>query len=196
MAQIQIVNSAPKGTLAFAKDVTLDNVPDNSKVYCFVFGPTDAQEQTKKDLEILGTESGNNLFVGFWSMADSRYVDLAKYFQLKSLPAIIITAESSLASIDDANMSAYVRLDNRKLLSETESVKQLVKDLFNLFIRGEVVEAIKTAKSQSKKASIRYFFNKIKNIFSDAVMSIINKYNIEFEYGLFKAKLVHPEKAQ
>jgi hypothetical protein len=44
----------------------------------------------KDDLENLGKEYGNNLFVGFWSMADERYRDVAEYFSLKPLPAIVI----------------------------------------------------------------------------------------------------------
>src|SRR5215211_3126515 len=111
MAQIKLVATKPKDTLAVAKDVTLDGVPDNCKVYCFILGPSDTDEAIKKDLETLGTEYGNNLFVGFWNMADSSYTDMAKYFKLGPLPAIIITAESSLASTDDTNMSAFVRLD-------------------------------------------------------------------------------------
>jgi hypothetical protein len=35
---------------------------------------------------------------------------------LSTLPTIVMTAESSLASTEDSNESVFVRLDNRKIL--------------------------------------------------------------------------------
>jgi hypothetical protein len=156
-------------------------------------GSSDAQEATKKDLETLGSEYGNNLFVGFWNMGDPRYSEMSKYFKLGHLPAIIITAESSLASTEDTNTSAFVRLDNPILLKDVEGVKQLVRLLYNLFIQQYVVDAIRVAKRANRWARIKDIMKKLNNLFSNAVKKIINTYNIEFEFGGFKAKLVHKQ---
>jgi hypothetical protein len=191
LAQIKIVNTE---TIlhAFVEDIILDDIPNNCRVYCFVFGPSDADETIKKDLENLGREYGNNLFVGFWSMADPRYNDMAIYFELKNLPAIVITAESSLASIVGKSSivgSAFVRLDNHTLLSEVESLKQLVRLLYNLFITGEVAKAMKQAKEARESVSIMNILRNVKKFFTDALVKIIERYNIEFKFGLFEFKL-------
>jgi hypothetical protein len=189
LAKIIIVNTVPQDRRTFAKSITLDHIPDDCKVYCFVFGSSDADEKTKKDLEELGTEYGNNLFTGFWSMADPNYKDIATYFDLSTLPTIVMTAEASLASTKDSNESVFVRLDNRKLLLDVENVKELVRLLYNLFITGEVANAIRTAKNASRWGNIRDISAKVEKFFTDTLVKIIEKYNIDFSFGPFNVTL-------
>ena len=176
MAKIKIVNTSPPGRRSFAEDVTLDNIPENCKVYCLVYGVSDTDQTIKNDLENIGKEYGNNLFVDFWSMADERYTDVATYFSLKDLPVIVVTAESSLSSIEGSNESTFVRLDNPHLLSEFEDVKRLVRLLYNLFIQGDIADAITIAKKKSKWATMKDIITKVKNLFTDAIITIIERY--------------------
>lgn len=188
MVKINIINTSPAGRRYFAKDVTLENIPENCKVYCLVFGVSDADQSIKKYLEDMGKEYANNLFVGFWSMADERYSDVATFFDLKNLPAIVITAESSLSNIEGSNESALVRLDNPRLLLDIDILKQTIRLLYNLFVRGEVSNVMSIANKKNREATIKDIRNKIKNIFTDTITEIIEKYNIDISYGQFKIR--------
>lgn len=170
--------------------VILEGIPENCRVYCFVFGSSDADEKTKKDLETLGTEYGDNLFVGFWSMKDSRYSYIASCFNLRSLPAIVFTAESHLGGTEEDNSAPYVRLDDSRVLSDIDGMKQLIRLLYNLFITGKVAEAIKEAKKARKVRRLRDIIQQSKKLVSDIVGRIIENYNIDFEYGPFKVELI------
>ena len=51
LTDIKIFDTTTPGHRALRKNVKLSNVPDTCKVYCFVFGSSDADKQVKKDLD-------------------------------------------------------------------------------------------------------------------------------------------------
>ena len=51
MAKLEIKSTAKKTVREFAKDVVLNNVPDNCQVYFFVFGISDIKQEIVEDLK-------------------------------------------------------------------------------------------------------------------------------------------------
>ena len=123
-------------------------------------------------------------------MGDPLYKDMAKHFDLEKIPSIVITADSTLSTIENSDKSAFVRIDNELIFSDIDSLKKLLRVLYNLFIRGGIVGAMKEASRSGTIAKLKNLFVKLKDLFTKAVIQIMEKYNIELSFGLFSIKLV------
>jgi len=123
------------------------DVPDNCNVYLFYFPGHERYEALEKELTRWGEETGNNLFVGFWGLDDPNYNFLTKQFKLSDMPAIVMTGNSSIASIESSGRwnTAYLRIDSEHLLSNTEGAMDCLERSYNLFNRELIAEALKQA---------------------------------------------------
>jgi hypothetical protein len=72
-------------------------------------------------------------------------------FEIRNLPVILMTGIDGIASLrDDKHLStAYVRIDNEERLKSVDSTLKCVQMIFNLFIGGEILEAINSSKESS-----------------------------------------------
>ena len=57
MAKVTIVNTSPPERRVFARNVTLDNIPKDCKVYCFVFGSSDLDVLPIESTSLVGSIS-------------------------------------------------------------------------------------------------------------------------------------------
>jgi hypothetical protein len=71
-------------------------------------------------LRKLGEITGKNLFANIARLNDPQYSRVSKKFGIRSLPAVIVTAEGALASPPGEYRSAYARPDDKRLLASPE----------------------------------------------------------------------------
>ena len=104
----------------------------------------------EKSLRTLGERTGENLFVNIGRLNDPQFDKLVRKFEITSFPALVMTAVADLAAApDDELMSAYVRLDGRVMAKPDRAIK-LVEELYLLFLRKDIAQAIKKASRKSK----------------------------------------------
>ena len=169
------------------ENVFLENLPAEYKVYLFYYPDAMGNEELESQLRKLGEMTGKNLFVNIGSLNDPNYNKIAGNFQIKKLPAIVMTATADLASPPSEYLSSYIRIDNPKLLNEPDKIRDLLQKLFNLFISGNIADALKEAKKDNRKTLLA----KIGKIIADAVKAI-GKFiderdiNISFLEGKFE----------
>jgi hypothetical protein len=169
-------------------------VPDDCRVYSFVFRQSKLDSRIKTELQAIGEESGLNLFVGLWDMSDPNYIKMNEIFNLDKLPAVIMTADSSLSTVSDTE-NAYVRIDDERLLDKPEEFSKLINELYNLFLRGDVTKAIKKTHSTEISIFLSNLLKEIKTAIGEIAGKIIENYNIKIEIGPFKAELTKPAAA-
>lgn len=183
--------SRPSRSSLVSRNVTLRKVPNNCRVYAFVIRQSKVDDKIKEELVQFGEESGLNLFVGLWDMKDQDYFKLNKMFKLGKLPAIIMTAESSLSTVSDTE-NTFVRIDDKRLFSKPEELSELVNELYSLFMDGQVIKAIKKTKRKEISIFLTNLLVEIKNVVTKIAREIMDKYNIKFEFGNFKIDLTKP----
>jgi hypothetical protein len=127
-------------------NVFLANLPSEYPCYCFYFPGAMPDFDLEAALRAVGEEAGQNLFVNVGRLNDPNYGKMAKLFEIRSHPVIVLTAIATLASPATAKLNTYVRLDSAKLLNSPERTVQCVQRVYNLFLRGEVAKAIADAK--------------------------------------------------
>lgn len=140
----QLVLSDPTTDTArdVGENVFLDNLTDKYKVYLLYYSGSSLNRDLESRLRRLGKDTGTNLFVNISKRNDPNYRKIAKRFEIKGLPAIVITGIEELAAAKDEPSTAYVRLDNPKLLSSPDSVMECVERIFSLYLQGEVAKAM------------------------------------------------------
>jgi len=160
-------------------------------VYAFVFRQSKLDNKIRDELEQMGKELGSNLFVGLWDMSDPDYVKMNEIFKLGKLPAVVVTAESSLSTVSDTE-NTYLRIDDKRLLEKPEEFLDLVNEIYNLFIRGDITKAIKKTYIKEISIFLSDLLKEIKNVIGKVALKIMENYNITFEVGPFKADLIKP----
>jgi hypothetical protein len=160
-------------------------------VYAFVIRQLQVDDKIKNELVQMGKESGLNLFVGLWDMKDQDYFKLNKMFKLGKLPAIIMTAESSLSTVSDTD-NTFVRIDDKRLFSKPEELSDLVNELYSLFMDGQVINAIKKTRRKEISIFLTNLLVEIKNVVTKIAREIMDKYDIKFDFGTFKIDLTKP----
>ena len=139
------------------KNVFLDNLPLEYKVYLFYYPGAMPNKDLETSLRKLGNMTGNNLFVNFGKLNDPNYGKITNHFQIKKLPVIVMTAIADLASPPSSLSTVYVRIDSEKLLDSPDKALEFLQKLFNLFVGGNIVDALKEAKKDDQKALIASF---------------------------------------
>jgi hypothetical protein len=161
------------------ENVFLENLPAEYKVYLFYYPGAMGNEELESQLRKLGEMTGKNLFVNIGSLNDPNYNKIAGNFQIKKLPAVVMTATADLASPPSDYLSSYVRIDNPKLLNEPDKIRDLLQKLFNLFISGNIADALKEAKKDDRKALLA----RIGKIIADA-LKVVGKFIDERDFNI------------
>jgi len=163
MMNYQLVLSQRPGPVErdAGENIFLDRIPSDYKVYLFYYPGSMADETMESRLRALGEAAGKNLFVNIGSLSDTRHDRIVTAFGIKNYPVIVMTGSAELASPLGDYVTTYVRLDNRSLLNSPDRTIEYVEQLFNLFIQGELSQAISRAKWQQRTEllqALRKFF--------------------------------------
>lgn len=174
---------------ALVPKLYLGEIDPNCKVYLFVFtGMNQLNPKLREALTKLGKETGKNLFVGFWANDDEDFEKAVHAFRLKKAPAIVVTAESQLAFMNETAETVYARIDDEKILQDEKFLnlaKKTLDRLYLLFLDGKVQEAIKEAEKAHDKRKMLDFLRKIKDSFG-VVGKFLDEHKISVEFGNFK----------
>lgn len=138
-------------------NVFLNNLPLEYEVYLFFYPDMTGNSDLKDVLRELGEMTGPNLFVNLGKLNDPNYKRIASYFEIKSLPCIVITAIDSLASQPTLFLSTFVRIDSKRLLNDREHLVECLGKIFNLYITGQIADALKEAKKDDRDSLVRSF---------------------------------------
>jgi len=148
---IAVEHGITRGEKDVGENIFLYNLPNEYPCYAFYYpGPT-PEPELEQALRKFGDQTGKNLFVNIGRLNDPDYGKIANLFDIKRNPVIVLTAIKPFAAPVDSNLSTYVRLDTPKMLASTKRTMQCVQEVFNLFQRGKVAEAI--AKGKWKERS-------------------------------------------
>jgi hypothetical protein len=140
----QLVLSEPSAKRAkiVGENVFLNNLPVTSRVYLLYYPGANVDKELERRLRKLGKDTSTNLFVNIGKLNDPNYRKIAKKFDIKSLPVIIITGVEELASAKQEPATAFVKLDSKNLLNSPDSLMECVQKVFNLYVEGEVSKAM------------------------------------------------------
>jgi hypothetical protein len=135
-----------------------------------------------KDLETklrkLGEVAGTNLFVNIAKLDDPNYVKIVNKFNVKTLPTIIMTAIDKLAFSPAEYSTAYVKIDDKRLLDSPELTFECIQKMFNLFIVGKISEAVREKNHDAR-------ISRFKGVINDALKGIqgyLMKWDISFSF--------------
>jgi hypothetical protein len=167
------------------ENVFLNNIPSNYKVYLFYYPGSMGNDALEGGLRKLGEKTGHNLFVNIGQLDDPDYDTVTTRFEMKTLPAIVITAVSDLASLNNEYLSAYARLDSKQLLKSPEKTLQCVLEIFNLFLQGKVSEALAHAQSRQRAELLKRLGGLITDVLKP-LLKFIDERDISF--SLFEGK--------
>jgi hypothetical protein len=126
----------------------------------------------ERKLRNFGDITGKNLFVNIGRLNDPKYRKVKKTFDIVDLPVIIVTGIEGLASVRTERYfsTAYVKIDNKNLLNSPDLTIQSLERLFNLFLGGEIVEAMKQVTTDERNAIV----SKVKQVVIKALKEIAN----------------------
>ncbi len=127
---------------AYGRNVFLQDLPEDSKVYLFYYPGAAISSALEDALRTLGETTGANLFVNVGRLDDPEHDKIVDTFGIRTYPVIVMTADSSLSSPDRIYATAFVRLDSKSLIASPERTVECVQKIFNLFLKGEILEAM------------------------------------------------------
>jgi hypothetical protein len=153
------------GDNIFLQDLQLDY-----KVYLFYYPSEMPNEDLENRLKALGNQAGKNLLVNLGKLNDPSYNKIVQTFKIKDLPAIIVTANADLASVvaENKDSTAYVRIDNERMLTTVESTVKCVQRIFNLFISGQITEVLNQVSHDTRSIMV----SRIKGIVTNALKEV------------------------
>jgi hypothetical protein len=150
---------------AGGENVFLDDLKHDYKVYLFYYPGAMPNEDLENKLHKLGDITGKNLFVNIGQLDDPKFDTMKEKFEIRNLPVIVMTGIDGIASLGDEKhlSTAYVRIDNGERLKSVDSTLQCVQMIFNLFIGGEILEAINSSKDYNLDTAKSLIKSRIKN---------------------------------
>jgi len=165
------------------------DLPQDYKVFLLYFRESMPDRELEKRLIALGKNTGKNLLVNLNSAADPNYKMIVKRFDIKKFPVIIMTAVEDLATAGDGSVTTFAKLDSETLLSSPEKTVECAEHLFNLFMQGNVKEAISKAKWTQRTELLKSLGSVVGNALK-AVGEFISTYSISFSAieGKFELK--------
>jgi hypothetical protein len=150
------------------ENVFFDDLSSDYKVYMLYYPGAMPNQDLEDKLKSFGTITGANLFINIGRLNDPNYEKIRNKFNIKKLPVIIVTAIDELASAPGNFSTAFVRIDSKNLLNSPDRLMECLQQLFNLFIGGEISEAI----SEFKKDKLNVLVSQLKNMLKHAIKEI------------------------
>lgn len=156
MYRLVITESNEVSTKDVGDNIFLDNLSNDYKVYLFYYSGVFRNETLEEKMTELGNLTGKNLFVNLGKLNDPNFDKISKAFDIQHYPVIIMTAVKELASIKDPLKfsTAYIKIDNEKLLNSVDLTIKCVEQVFTLFNNGKIMEALDQVKNYERKNAI------------------------------------------
>lgn len=129
-------------TRDIGENVFFNDLPFDYEVYILYYPGTSLNKDLTDRLRNLGDIAGKNLFVNIAKLDDPNYKKIVNKFEIRTFPTIIVTAIDKLASPSTEHYTAYVKIDNKKLLNSPDLAIECIDKVFHLFIQGEISKAI------------------------------------------------------
>jgi hypothetical protein len=166
------------------ENIFFDDLDLLYEVYLFYYPGTMPDPVLEGLLRNLGKDAGRNLFVNIGRINDPKYKQIVKIFEIRTRPVVIMTANETLSSIADDNsksITAYARIDSKKLFASPEKTAEVVDELHNLFISGRVAEALSAAKGAQRESALLHLKNEVLRSIRGVVGSL-DEIEIGFSY--------------
>ena len=187
-----VLNETDGGGKAGGENIFVANLPAEIPVYVFYYPAETRSPELERALRSLGERTGTNLFVNMGRLDDPQFNKIARAFDIKSLPAVVVTGIADLAAPTGETMNTYVRLD-KKLLSSSETAIGHIEHLYLLFLRGEVAEAIKSNASMNRGELLK----KLRQFFARAVKGLTGYLSSrDFSVSVLEGRLEITKSAQ
>jgi hypothetical protein len=152
------------------ENVFIDNLPSDYSVYLFYYPGAMPNEELERKLRDLGEIAGNNLFVNIGRLNDPHYGQMARMFDIRNLPVVILTAIDRLASPLTEHLTMYAKIDDKRLMDSPDLVLECSQTIHNLLIQGKIKEAMSQPKHMKRQALI----SRLKKTVSNALVEIWN----------------------
>ncbi len=124
-------------TKDIGENVFFSNLPSDYEVYLLYYPGPNSNKELMDKLRDLGNITGKNLFVNIAKLNDPNYKKIVNTFEIKTFPTVILTAVDKFASLPIDHSTAYVKIDNKKLLGSPDLTAECIYKIYNLFIRGK-----------------------------------------------------------
>ncbi|UCE15648.1 MAG: hypothetical protein JSV12_07185 [Candidatus Bathyarchaeota archaeon] len=180
----ELINEKTKDV---GENIFFNDLPSDYQVYVLYYPGISLNEDLASKLRNLGEIAGRNLLVNIARLDDPNYKKIVKKFGIRTFPTIIVTAIDKLASPPTEYSTAYVKIDNKRLLNSPDLTFECVQKMFNLFIEGKISEAIR-----EKNHKVR--MSRIKGIINSALKGIrdyLKKWDVSFSFITGKLELKH-----
>ena len=147
--------SGEEGDKDVGENVFLDNLPSDYGVYLFYYPSPVGNPEIEQILRNLGEITGTNLFVNMGKLNDPKYRSIANQFDIKNLPVIIVSGLEDLAADSSGSYTAFVKIDSGRMLNAPDELFECLNKIFNLFITGQISEAIKRERQDERNLLLR-----------------------------------------
>jgi hypothetical protein len=166
------------GDKDFGTNVFFDNLPSDCQVYVLYYPGISLNRDLANKLKSLGNIAGRNLFVNIAKLDDPKFQIVVSKFRIKTFPTMIITAIDKLASPPEEFSTAYVKIEDKKLLSSTDLAFECIQKIFNLFIDGKISEAVRENNREVRNVRIKAFLNNALG----GVQGFLKDWEINFDF--------------
>jgi hypothetical protein len=185
----QLVLREPVGEKSkdIGENIFVDDLLDDYKVYLFYYPGAMPNYELENTLRNFGNITGKNLFVNIGRLNDPKYLKMRNTFSITNLPALIVTGVDGLAALKYENYysTAYVRLDNQRLQSIDLTIKS-VERLFDLFIGGEISNALKEVEHEKRDMIVSHVKARVINALRQFAEYLSDK---DISVSVFEGKL-------
>jgi hypothetical protein len=151
-------------TKDIGENVFLSDLSDEYQVFAFYYPPPMPDEDLEAGLRSLGDLTGRNLLVNIGKLNDPSFAKIVKAFDIHDYPVVVVTATSDLAGAREDDVNFYVRIDDKRVLSDTARTVELVQEIYTLFLRGDIADAISKVKSKERAELIRAVARRIGSV--------------------------------
>lgn len=136
-------------------NVFVAHIPAEYRVFAFYYPSALGNPGLIERLRQLGEITGHNLFVNIGKLNDPSFAKVSKTFEMRRFPVVVMTASAELATSSDGDVTSFIRIDNRDILSKPDEAIVLIQELHNLFITGAVSDAMAVARRTDRRHLIR-----------------------------------------
>lgn len=157
MRQSLILRTAPETAVTkdIGDNVYLSDLSDEYKVFAFYYPSAMRDEDLEDALRGLGDLTGKNLFVNIGRLDDPAFGRIVKTFEIDRFPVVVMTATRELAAADDEPLTAFVRIDDGRLVADPPRLVTLVQEVYGLFLRGDIARAMSKAERKQRLEVVR-----------------------------------------
>jgi len=156
-------------------------IPSDCEVYVFYIpGIKDKNQDLQKTLTDWGAASGKNVFVGMLTQDAFIYKQIIKLFNISNAPAVVVSALPKFATDEEYKnaRTVYARIDNEKLIRDQDESIKCIQKIYNLFLQGQVKQAIADAKKAQWRESFNYYLGRLRDGAGHALSEFLKREKI------------------